>query len=362
MAAGCGALGAGALPALPPLLVPGVPELKPLTRYEAMRLGPGWSHSCHAMLYAPNPGMLFGRIPLRYAVLMQMRFDGLLGFPGGFVDRRYWSLEDGLNRVLGLGLGCVRLTEADYLCSHLTEGPHRVVAHFYARQVTLEELHAVEINAVHSRDHGLEVMGMVRVPLYTQKDRMGGLPNFLGNSFIGTAKFQLLFALKVLNMVPEEKLAEAVAATQKPKKPAMEPAVAPVAVPANQPIARPTNELASEPAAESVAEPAATLTTEAVAEPTAVSVAEPTAVSVAEPTAEAEPVAVPVAVAVTVPGPATVPAAESVAESATMSIAELGAEPAAKRMAEPAVLSSIELAAVSVAAATNELAAEPMAE
>uniref|UniRef100_A0A8C6ZFP9 Nudix hydrolase 16 like 1 n=1 Tax=Nothoprocta perdicaria TaxID=30464 RepID=A0A8C6ZFP9_NOTPE len=137
--------------------VPGVPELKPLTRYEAMRLGPGWSHSCHAMLYAPNPGMLFGRIPLRYAVLMQMRFDGLLGFPGGFVDRRYWSLEDGLNRVLGLGLGCVRLTEADYLCSHLTEGPHRVVAHFYARQLTLEELHTIEISAVHSRDHGLEV-------------------------------------------------------------------------------------------------------------------------------------------------------------------------------------------------------------
>ncbi|XP_039934765.1 tudor-interacting repair regulator protein isoform X2 [Hirundo rustica] len=125
----------GALPPLPTLGVPGVPELKPLTRYEAMRLGPGWSHSCHAMLYAPNPGMLFGRIPLRYAVL---------------------------------------------------------------------------------------VMGMVRVPLYTQKDRMGGLPNFLANSFVGTAKFQLLFALKILNMVPEEKLAEAVAATQRPKKTAID--------------------------------------------------------------------------------------------------------------------------------------------
>uniref|UniRef100_A0A8U8AU58 Uncharacterized protein n=1 Tax=Geospiza parvula TaxID=87175 RepID=A0A8U8AU58_GEOPR len=125
----------GTLPPLPTLGVPGVPELKPLTRYEAMRLGPGWSHSCHAMLYAPNPGMLFGRIPLRYAVL---------------------------------------------------------------------------------------VMGMVRVPLYTQKDRMGGLPNFLANSFVGTAKFQLLFALKILNMVPEEKLAEAVAATQRPKKGAID--------------------------------------------------------------------------------------------------------------------------------------------
>ncbi|XP_040829359.1 tudor-interacting repair regulator protein isoform X3 [Ochotona curzoniae] len=132
-----------------------VPELKQISREEAMRLGPGWSHSCHAMLYAANPGQLFGRIPMRFSVLM--RFDGLLGFPGGFVDRRFWSLEDGLNRVLGLGLGCLRLTEADYLSSHLTEGPHRVVAHLYARQLTLEQLHAVEISAVHSRDHGLEV-------------------------------------------------------------------------------------------------------------------------------------------------------------------------------------------------------------
>ncbi|XP_028339940.1 tudor-interacting repair regulator protein isoform X2 [Physeter macrocephalus] len=141
-----------------------VPELKQISRVEAMRLGPGWSHSCHAMLYAANPGQLFGRIPMRFSVLMQMRFDGLLGFPGGFVDRRFWSLEDGLNRVLGLGLGCLRLTEADYLSSHLTEGPHRVVAHLYARQLTLEQLHAVEISAVHSRDHGLEVGAAVRAP------------------------------------------------------------------------------------------------------------------------------------------------------------------------------------------------------
>ncbi|XP_034640032.1 tudor-interacting repair regulator protein isoform X1 [Trachemys scripta elegans] len=290
MAALTGSAGAAGL--LPSLSVPGVTELKPLSRYEAMRLGPGWSHSCHAMLYAPNPGMLFGRIPLRYAVLMQMRFDGLLGFPGGFVDRRYWSLEDGLNRVLGLGLGCVRLTEADYLCSHLTEGPHRVVAHFYARQLTLEELHTIEICAVHSRDHGLEVMGMVRVPLYTQKDRMGGLPNFLGNSFIGTAKFQLLFALKVLNMVPEEKLAEAVAATQKQKKPAAETAAVTAnvttaavtaAVTANQMVAKPANELANQPLAVAKAEPAAKSATE----PTAKSATEPAPEPMAEPAAEA---------------------------------------------------------------------------
>ncbi|XP_038276405.1 tudor-interacting repair regulator protein isoform X2 [Dermochelys coriacea] len=201
MAALTGSAGAAGL--LPSLSVPGVTELKPLSRYEAMRLGPGWSHSCHAMLYAPNPGMLFGRIPLRYAVL---------------------------------------------------------------------------------------VMGMVRVPLYTQKDRMGGLPNFLGNSFIGTAKFQLLFALKVLNMVPEEKLAEAVAATQKQKKPAAEPAAVTASVTTavmasvttNQMVAKPANELANQPLAVSVAEPAAKPVAEPAAKPAAESAAEP----VTEPAAE----------------------------------------------------------------------------
>lgn len=80
--------GAGSLPPLPTLGVPGVPELKPLTRYEAMRLGPGWSHSCHAMLYAPNPGMLFGRIPLRYAVLVSGRGRGRGTGTGAGAGRR----------------------------------------------------------------------------------------------------------------------------------------------------------------------------------------------------------------------------------------------------------------------------------
>ena len=68
----------------------------------------------------------------------------------------------------------------------------------------------------------LQVLGLVRVPLYTQKDRVGGFPNFLSNAFIGTAKYQLLFALKVLNMMPEEKLAEAVAAATEKQKKALE--------------------------------------------------------------------------------------------------------------------------------------------
>lgn len=68
----------------------------------------------------------------------------------------------------------------------------------------------------------MQVLGLVRVPLYTQKDRVGGFPNFLSNAFISTAKYQLLFALKVLNMMPEEKLAEALAAATEKQKKALE--------------------------------------------------------------------------------------------------------------------------------------------
>ncbi|XP_030672693.1 U8 snoRNA-decapping enzyme isoform X1 [Nomascus leucogenys] len=127
---------------------------------EALALGSGWRHACHALLYAPDPGMLFGRIPLRYAILMQMRFDGRLGFPGGFVDTQDRSLEDGLNRELREELGeaaaAFRVERTDYRSSHVGSGP-RVVAHFYAKRLTLEQLLAVEAGATRAKDHGLEV-------------------------------------------------------------------------------------------------------------------------------------------------------------------------------------------------------------
>ncbi|KAM4821190.1 U8 snoRNA-decapping enzyme isoform 1-T2 [Thomomys bottae] len=171
---------------------------------EALALGPGWRHACHALLYAPDPRLLFGRFPLRYAVLMQMRFDGRLGFPGGFVDAQDRSLEDGLNRELREELGeaaaAFRVERADYRGSRLGPRP-RVLAHFYAKRLAPEQLEALEAGAPRAKDHGLEVLGLVRVPLYTLQDGAGGLPAFLENSFIGAAREQLLEALEDLELV-----------------------------------------------------------------------------------------------------------------------------------------------------------------
>nr|XP_010334113.1 U8 snoRNA-decapping enzyme-like isoform X1 [Saimiri boliviensis boliviensis] len=211
---------------------------------EALALGPDWRHACYALLHAPDPGILFGRLPLRFAILvrrrrartfplwpcilpaalllgapanpsflfsqMQMRFDGRLGFPGGFVDSQDSSLEDGLNRglleQLGEAAAAFRVERPDYRSSHAGCGPQhgsgpRVVAHFYAKSLTLEQLSAVEASATRAKDHGLEVLGLVRVPLYTLRDGVGGLPIFLENCFIGAAREHLLDTLHDLGVV-----------------------------------------------------------------------------------------------------------------------------------------------------------------
>ncbi|XP_050996337.1 U8 snoRNA-decapping enzyme-like [Acomys russatus] len=174
---------------------------------EALALGSNWRHLCYVMLYAPNPEVLFDRIPLRYAVLMYMRFDGRLGFPGGFVNGHSSSLEDGLSKELlnklGDGASTFTMAPTDYRTS-LADAKSEVVAHFYTKCLTLEQLQAVEARAPLANDYGLEVLGLVRVPLYSLHDGVGGLPAFLENSFIGVAREQLLEALQDLGILAPE--------------------------------------------------------------------------------------------------------------------------------------------------------------
>lgn len=77
-------------------------------------------------------------------------------------------------------------------------------------------------NRVHCRDCNLisaplflQVMGLVRVPLYTLRDGVGGLPAFLSNTFIGNAREQLIYVLDTFHLVPKEQLQKAVTTSQK---------------------------------------------------------------------------------------------------------------------------------------------------
>lgn len=52
---------------------------------------------------------------------------------------------------------------------------------------------------------------MIRCPLYTMRDGIGGLPSFLRNNFIGNAKEQLILGLKQEEILTEEEVCKAVA-------------------------------------------------------------------------------------------------------------------------------------------------------
>ncbi|XP_071657299.1 U8 snoRNA-decapping enzyme-like [Patagioenas fasciata] len=162
----------------------------PLSREAALALGttgdraagPGWRHACHVLLYAPLPA---GSPPPGYAVLMQLRFDGRFGFPGGLVEAGGESLEAGLQRELREELGPA------------------------AAALRIEPRHHRGAKAWPGGGAGSgmmmgggccvppQVQGLVRVPLG------GGLPIFLRHRFAGDAREQLLGTLPLLGIPPQ---------------------------------------------------------------------------------------------------------------------------------------------------------------
>ncbi|XP_019718545.1 U8 snoRNA-decapping enzyme-like isoform X2 [Hippocampus comes] len=184
-----------------------------LSRAEALAFS-GYRHACHVMLYSDTKSLLFGRTPIKHVILMQMRFDGLLGFPGGFVNQSQESLEAGLCRELQEELGvALSISEDDHVdarhAPRTAPCSPRLITHFYVKKLTEEQIKEVEqASASTARDHGQEVLGMVRVPLYTTKNG-GGLSSFLSHAFIGNARTQLLDSLLRLRLLAPEDLHKA---------------------------------------------------------------------------------------------------------------------------------------------------------
>ena len=76
-------------------------------------------------------------------------------------------------------------------------------------QVTLQQLHSIEKSVVAVSSWGDEVLGVVRVPLYTLTNGLG-LPAFLKNQFIGTSRQQLLVGLERCGLFKGAELQEAI--------------------------------------------------------------------------------------------------------------------------------------------------------
>lgn len=145
-----------------------------------------------------------------------MRFDGYIGFPGGFIDSTDQCWEDGLNRELKEELNLNEkfyLNKSNYMFSSLNKS-RNLVLHFYAKEVTLENFQKIELESMNSKDFGTEVMGLIRPPLYSMS-KGRGLSVFLSHEFVGNSLIQFLKGLFNLGILSCNEIIDAIKKTDK---------------------------------------------------------------------------------------------------------------------------------------------------
>ena len=102
---------------------------------------------------------------------MQVRFDGTLGFPGGYVDKGE-TPEGAVNREMCEELGCSPdvciILETDHVMSQVSYQT-QFCLHFYAKEITLATLQQMEKSAIVCSDYGSEVYVNIQVILYTER-------------------------------------------------------------------------------------------------------------------------------------------------------------------------------------------------
>merc|ERR1719422_2975904 len=173
--------------------------------------------AAHGMIFTRKNKLMWNLYDMKGVVMMQMRFDGVLGFPGGLVDEGEKPL-DGVNREMkeeiGLDLQKYSFKDSDCILVQLNE-KKKLVLHFYLMEVSFEDFVEMERNIINAEEYGIETMGTLRVPLYTMGDGYRGLPAYLSNQFAGNAKYQLVHGLKTSKLLTDDEIDTALKASSK---------------------------------------------------------------------------------------------------------------------------------------------------
>ncbi|XP_054165593.1 U8 snoRNA-decapping enzyme-like [Oppia nitens] len=131
---------------------------------------------------------------------LQLRFDGLLGFPGGVVDEDITSIEsiiDALQREIHEEINFeTTISVDDYIYSFYNKNL-RIVSHFFAKQITLKDAESIEECHMKARDFPHESLGLFRIPIGCSYNRDSYYlrrfaKNFLRQKFSGNVKKQII--------------------------------------------------------------------------------------------------------------------------------------------------------------------------
>ena len=182
-------------------------DFKEISYEDAKKATVDFKHAAHGFIWARNDNKLWNKFAQRAAILMQMRFDGFIGFPGGIVDGTDESWEFGLNRELDEEINLDpkhKFDISNYLFSSINQESMSIL-HFYGKEVSLAEFLEIEKRSLESHDYGGEVMGLFRPILYEMPNNRG-VQIFMQNQFVGNALFQLLRAILHFNILDHHEI------------------------------------------------------------------------------------------------------------------------------------------------------------
>jgi len=168
----------------------------------------GYREAAHVMFFAKTDEKLWNKLPFRALVNMHLRFDGRLGFPGGLIDPGE-NVEEALNREVSeeMGEGNKEVTAENWIETNFCSTDN-ILLHFYCMELTKQEFFDLEKRGLQAKEYGVEVLGHMRVPLYTRERNNGGFPMFLQNNFAGCARQNLLNGLLKHNIFSVQEIDE----------------------------------------------------------------------------------------------------------------------------------------------------------
>lgn len=133
-------------------------------------------------------------------VFMQMRWDGKLGFPGGFVDSDDKTLRDAIKRELKEEIALVDIDESRLkLLSTFADKKSHITAFCY--KVTQAEMDVIEDNSRKAEHYGVEVDGTIRKQILD-----GYLKNLYSQMFSGTGRLELELLINEKHLLIDEKM------------------------------------------------------------------------------------------------------------------------------------------------------------
>ena len=145
---------------------------------------------------------------ISYAFL-QLRFDGLMGFPGGIVDEDITCIEsiiDALQREVNEEINYIDPIGVDHYFYSFYNKSKRFVSHFFAKEITLSEADNLERNHMKARDFPKETLGLFRAPIGCSYHRNSMYlrrfyQSFMKQKFSGNVRKQIIDVSEKYNLM-----------------------------------------------------------------------------------------------------------------------------------------------------------------